>query len=292
MRGLECWLITTEHLNKGLLFKDDEDYKCGMNCVAVTSVATRVNILAFILMSNHTHFVLECSQISVKEFITRFRYNYSRYYCKKYAENNIFKNNKINIQFLPDSDEAFERAIAYVQMNSVAANICLEPSQYPWGTGNLFFSRHTPTGQYLKNISVRSKNKVLHSRIEMPPNLLLNDDGYIEPATYIKKDIVESIFRSANRMRYFLSKSSKAKSIIDDKLKSGYVPSFKDGLLFEAAKELCMSMFQKQGIANLTNIQTIELIRQLQYRFSAAPDQIARVTGLDYTLVSKLLDTV
>ncbi|MBQ9476263.1 MAG: hypothetical protein IJU63_00565 [Bacteroidales bacterium] len=35
MRKLEYWLISTEHLNDRLLFKDTEDFRVGMNFVAV-----------------------------------------------------------------------------------------------------------------------------------------------------------------------------------------------------------------------------------------------------------------
>lgn len=290
MRGLDFWLVTTEHLKNGLLFKDDEDYKCGMNCVAVSSVVTDVNVLAFILMSNHTHFVLECSQTSVNEFISKFKKNYSRYYCKRYSKQSILKRNEIYIQELPQSNEAIERAIAYVQMNSVAANICIEASQYPWGTGDSFFTSTTIKGTYLKDISERSKRKILHSNIDMPPYLVLNDNGYVVPGTYVRKDLVESVFKTAKRMKFFLNKSSKAQRNLEHI--GGGTPNFNDSLVTQAVSNLCNSIFHRQKLSDLSQTQTIELLRQLQYRFSAGVDQIARVTGLDYSEVSKLLDSV
>lgn len=289
MRGLGFWLVTTEHLKNGLLFKDDEDYKCGMNCVAVSSVATGVNVLAFILMSNHTHFVLECEQSAVNEFISKLKKNYSRYYCKKYSEQNILKRNEVYIQQLSQSNEALERAIAYVQMNSVAANICVEAMQYPWGTGGTFFTSTKVKGTYLKDISARSRNRILHSNVDMPPYLILSDEGYIVPETYVRKDLVEDVFKTAKRMKFFLNKSSKARRNLEY---IGGAPNFNDTLVAQAVTELCNSMFHKKKLADLTQTQTIELLRQLQYRFSASIDQIARVTGLEYPEVSRWLDGV
>lgn len=45
------YFITTEHLEDRLWFKDDEDYKVGMNYVAVVSYKCGVKIVVFILMS-------------------------------------------------------------------------------------------------------------------------------------------------------------------------------------------------------------------------------------------------
>ena len=86
-------------------------------------------------MSNHVHFVLSCSKEEAKSFINRFKKMYSQRYWKKYGTNSLLRNNDVDIRELFWGDESLERGIAYVQMNCVAANICMHPSAYPWGTG-------------------------------------------------------------------------------------------------------------------------------------------------------------
>ena len=49
---------------------DDEDFKTGMNYAATVAFLVGVNVLAFILMSNHVHFVLACSGEKARAFIT------------------------------------------------------------------------------------------------------------------------------------------------------------------------------------------------------------------------------
>ena len=66
-------LISSEHLETALWFRDEEDFVVGMNYVAVLSVVTGINILAFILMSNHVHFVLECTLEEAKLFFDRLK---------------------------------------------------------------------------------------------------------------------------------------------------------------------------------------------------------------------------
>ena len=53
------YLITTEHLEDKLWFREEEDFVVGMNYVALQALLSpEVLVLAFILMSNHVHFVL------------------------------------------------------------------------------------------------------------------------------------------------------------------------------------------------------------------------------------------
>lgn len=101
-----------------------------MNLVAVTAFSVGVRVLAFILMSNHVHFVLEGEEENVIQFITEFKRAFSRYLAHKYACRDTLRRNGTDIQNLPLDGESLERAIAYVQMNSVAANICTRPEAY------------------------------------------------------------------------------------------------------------------------------------------------------------------
>ena len=65
----EIWLVTTDHLEKELWFRDDEDFKVGMNFVAIQAVCCpEVIVLAFILMSNHVHFVVVGTREEVEAF--------------------------------------------------------------------------------------------------------------------------------------------------------------------------------------------------------------------------------
>ena len=47
---MEFQLVTTDHLVDRLWFRDEDDYKAGMNGVAVTASQMDIDILSFILM--------------------------------------------------------------------------------------------------------------------------------------------------------------------------------------------------------------------------------------------------
>lgn len=135
------YLVTTAHLEDALWFRDDEDFATGMNYVAIQAVLSpRVIVLVFILMSNHVHFVLYGTRTEVEAFVNSFKGRYSKYLGRKYGTKEFLRRNRLDIKEIPEDEiESLERTLAYVQVNCVAANICLYPGQYPWGTGSTFF---------------------------------------------------------------------------------------------------------------------------------------------------------
>ena len=161
---MEFWFVTTDHLTNRVWFRDEEDFKVGMNFVAVLVVALSVDVLAFSLMSNHVHFILSCTKEEAALFIRLFKTRYSQYSSGKYGMTELLRLNPVDFKQLNAGDESLERAIAYVQMNSVAANICLHPSQYPWGTGSCFFNCEQPKGRPVSHCSARGLKKLIHSK--------------------------------------------------------------------------------------------------------------------------------
>lgn len=277
------WLVTTSHLEDRLWFRDDEDFKYAMNLVAVLSVSFPGKIICFVLMSNHVHFVLQCTRKQAEGFINKFKGMYSRYCTLKYSDSELLRDNDIDIRELSINDESFERAVAYVQMNPPVANICLEPGGYAWGTGDTFFKEHRPPYHKAGSMSARALTRLTHSKMPIPPDYLIDQRGFVAPESYVPVEYVETIFRTPNRMTYFLRSSSKAK-----RMKEG--PSFKDQSVLAGLKDLCVSMFQVNEMGMLSDSQKSELVRQLRYRFSSDPNQLARVCKLSYEEVCRLLE--
>ena len=283
--NMKFWLVTTEHLIDRLWFKDTEDFKKAMNIVAILAATLPVSVIAFVLMSNHVHFVLGCDEETARIFITRFKKLYAQYFEKKYSSRELLRKNGIDIRPLTIGDESFEKAVAYTLMNPVAANICRHSFLYPWGTGELFFSENKPKVTRVDSFSGRALARILHSRADLPGKFLVDERGYVNPSSYVPVKFVESVFATPKRMNYFLTSSSKARQVND-------LPSFPDQLVLSAIGALCSSLFHKGSVADLTDEQAAELFKQIRYRFSADPAQIARVAGIPYDTVARLLDSL
>lgn len=293
------YLVTTDHLEDALWFRDDDDFATGMNYVAIQAALTpEVMVLVFILMSNHVHFVLYGTRREVEAFVNDFKGRYSKYLNKKYGTKEFLRRNSLDIKELPmEETEALERGMAYVQMNCVAANICLYPGQYLWGTGNVFFQADTASGgvhkyRRLGDLSGRERVRLLHSgqALALPADWLLADAGYVLPESYVDVKHVEGIFRSAKRMQYFLNTSSKARKRLESEEEN--LPAFRDQVILSAIPDLLQSLFQKKTFDGLTNPEKTEALRQIRFRFSAGVHQAARVCGLTYADAASLLDAV
>ena len=285
------YLVTTDHLVEGLWFRDESDFIAGMNFVAIQAYASKVTVLAFILMSNHVHFVLSGRWKDVKAFIDGLKSRYSKYLHNKYGTFEFLRRNGVDIQEVSSLEEGLEKAIAYTQMNSVAANICSHPSQYPWGTGPVFFSASKRPGTRLGDLSKRGRIRLFHCcDVDLPPDWLVGKEGFILPESYVDITTVESIYRTPKRMNYFLVNSSKAKKRIDSSKDN--LPAFRDQIILSALPDLFRSLFQKQRFEELTPEERTESLRQIRYRFCSNVHQIARVAGLSYEEAARMLDSV
>ena len=288
----KIFLLSSDHLEDSLWFRDEEDFKVAMNYVAIQAAShPEVVVLAFILMSNHVHFLLRGRRTDVVDFITQFKHRYAIYYRRKYGVKEFLRRNGVDIQPIPADNEAIERTFAYVQMNCVAANICSHPSQYPWGTGNAFFNSSKPTGKRLGAYSARARARLLHSECEkLPRKWLLSDDGYIHPGEYVAAKGVEALFRTPKRMNYFLQNSSKARKRME--ISEKHLPAFRDQTILASIPDLCRRLFLKDSFHELQADEQAEIARQIRFRFSADANQIARVCGLSYAEAARLLEAV
>ena len=287
----KLWLITTDHLEVGLWFRDEEDFKVAMNYVAIQAHVSRVVVIAFILMSNHVHFIVAAnSKKEAEAFIEALKHRYSLYYRRKYGVKEFLRDNGVRVDLIVIDNDGAEQAVAYVQMNCVAANICSHPSQYSWGTGNLFFNQAKSVGKRLDSFSKRALKRLLHSDDEtLPGNWLIGAEGYILPQNYVDVSFVEACYRTPKRMNFFLANSSKAKKRLEV---DEHLPAFRDQVILAALPDLCQSLFGKRFFAELNEDEQKECVRQIRFRFSAHVNQIARVCDLSYEEVARMMDSV
>ena len=85
-------------------------------------------------------------------------------------------------------------------------------------------------------------------------------------------------------MTFFLNNSSKAKRVKE-------APAFKDQVIGAAIQDLLVSLYRKHSLDSLDDQQKGELFKQVKFRFSADPAQIARVCGESYEKVCDLLES-
>lgn len=283
---MKFYFVTTDHLETRIWFRDDDDFKAGMNYVAVAAAKTGVAVVAFILMSNHVHFLLLCEDWEAKRFIDLFKKLYGTYFGRRYNTKRFLRRNNVDIQVITTAEEAVERVIAYIIMNSVAARICLHAGFYKWGSGACYFNNNKEIGAPLSSMSAREQIRTLKSNETLPQNWKVGAEGYILPESYVQVTLVERLYKTPSRMSYFLNTSSKAKRAL---AQEGF--SFRDQLIQEGMKDLLVSMGKKDR-DELSKKEQAELLKQLRWRFSADVHQISRVSGYSYSEVTELLNSL
>ena len=284
----KTYLLSTDHLEKALWFRDEDDFRVAMNYIAIQAAKhPEVVVLAFILMSNHCHFVLSGTYKDVVAFVTEFKRCYSIYYQRKYGVAEFLRSNWLDVQEVENVQEALEKVIAYVIDNPVAANICSHPSQYKWGTGGIYFGTKSNTSKRVEDMSARTRLKVFHTKShDIPGNWAIDESGYILPENYVDWQKVESVYKSPRRMNYFLRNSSKAKRFFEA---ANNMPSFNDQTVLMCLPDLYRSMFQKNSFQELNESEQSEFAKQIRFRFNSDATQIARVCGISYNDAARLL---
>ena len=269
-------------------FREDDDFKVGMNYVALAVSQCGVWVLVFVLMSNHVHFVLVAhTEKEAKDFFFYFKMLYSKYLNGKYGTMRFLRENDLDCQPISASDDSLERVIAYVLMNPVAANICLHPTGYPWGCGNCFFSGRKTSGRRVASLSHRERLRILHSHLPFGKNDEISGDGYILPESFIRKDMVEAVFRTPKRLDYFLKTSSKARKILESE--NSTMPSFQDKSLAMFAQDICFSLFRKSRLSELGVKEKQRLVYEVYRRSGSDLKQIARVLEIQPAEVAEIL---
>lgn len=284
------FFISSSHFEDRIWFRCDDDYRVAMNYVAIVANRTQTTVLAFVLMSNHVHFLVSAEDREfAKTFYNLFKTLYSKYFCRKYKVRRFFRDNGVDIRAINREGEGVETVTAYILMNPVAANISYNAALYPWGSGRCLFSEMPPRGRRVAELSKRERIRLFHSRLDVNDDWLVAEEGYILPETYVAVKFVESVYHSARRLNYFLQSSSKARAKIEGVETA--LPTFRDPSLLAFAEDFCTSTFRKQKIQDLDEKQMGHLIYELRRRSGADVGQISRILSISPETVSTILSS-
>lgn len=270
----------TKGLEDDVIFRSREDYVVGMNYVAIALKIAGADILVFVLMSNHFHFLIHADKPSAMKFIDTYKRLISRYVRNTYGVAKLLRTVETGCSEVDMDDEALKRLIAYILNNPVKAGVNCFPQNYEWGSGKCYFSNidYTRNSRTLSDLGTRERRNLLHSRAILDDNYLINSQGYVEPESYIRKDLVEKIFRSARSFEYFLSTSSRDQR--RDPSEESRQVVFSDTLVLSGVNEILEKRYESLDVSELSELNRSKLILELRKVFNAPPKQLARVLGL------------
>ena len=277
--------VYTKGLEDRQIFKERKDFIAGMNILAVTIFGSDVRLLAFVLMSNHFHFVVESDRDQAERFIWLYKFYLSRFLKHEYSDANVLKRLCTTVAEIEDGNEGLKRLIAYVLNNPVKAGINCVPQGYEWSSANCYFNhldwKHGTAE--LSDYSVREMRRILRSKKRLPGHWRLNSFQYVLPQSYVDCAAVERCYYTSRSFEFYLSSSLALRKSVNDNV------TFSDVAVQAALSELLEKKYDVTDVTGLDDFMKRGLVRDLKGRFSASPKQIARLMKLTVADVLKYL---
>lgn len=280
------WHLYTDGRSHEIVFANSDDFKYGMNQLALSAIQYDIRIVAFALMNNHFHVIASCPSAFGKLAFARFSHKIGQYLKKhkRPVPQNLFKlEEPIEITDL----KMFRSEIAYVIRNGYVANHNFTPSSYPWGSGMLYFQPYPISNPMpFRSIPYKMKRAILLSRIyELPDNILV-EDGMIVPTCFCDYKLGESVFRDAHNYFILMSKDLESYSEIAKRLKDSVF--YTDEELYSAMYSYSLKHYGIQNPQLVESEKKIEMAKKMHGDYNCSNKQIQRILKLD----AKILNTL
>lgn len=282
-----CWHLCTDGMRNSLMFRDREDFIHGMNSVAICSHKEKVAVLAFCLMDNHVHFVVNGYEENCRHFVACFLKRHSEWIGRRHDEHGTLRRVGTLIKRV-DTREHLRTVISYVHRNPMASGICAS-TNYEWSSASAFFSNKSEGKKLhrVNEITIRELRGILHTRItDLPARILINEENMILPCSYLKITFVEKLFGTPVNYMYSINTNNDVE--VDMTLIKGR-KMFDDRKLARIIPQICRSEFGSNSFELLTDDDKSRLVSILRRRYHAGTKQIARLTGINLEFLSQLL---
>lgn len=288
MAGAPFWHLYTDGNNADIIFRTVEDFKTGMNMMAICTLrCPEVKVFTFELMNNHLHIILSGEKLKCVELFDMLRIRLQRYFIRR--------GNAVNLRCLEcnmlqiTSLQSLRNEIAYVNRNGFIVRPDCTPFSYPWGAGAAFFNpflEMLPSIDY-DSLTVRQKRNICHSNnIDLPANKAKVFNGIIIPSSYCHIDEGESFFRSAHQYFHHLSRKYEAYSEIAQILHESVFIS--DEEMYSVVCSLCVRMYSVKNPSQLGSKERIEMARKMHQEYNASNRQIRNILKLDKNIIDTM----
>ena len=275
-------------LENAILYENDSQLGIIFNFIAIAlMLAPNCRLLAFAVMSNHFHFILEgepewCEAFTGKliELLDNyFRYNGKPELCGK-------------ISFTPtviSSLKQLKDEIAYVIRNPFVVRNDVNVFACPSTSGYLYFNPMLKKeGVFASDLKGRALREFLHTRKGI---IVLTDrfrvlNGVAQPWSFVDYERAMSFFSNAREFVTWTLKNIEGQ--VEIALRLGEAPSLSDQELLSVAFKLCKQQFAGMPPSKLQDKDKMKLALMLKNEYYASNGQISRTIGLPASIVNSM----
>lgn len=270
--------LCTKALEDAVFFEKDEERSLAVNHLAISVMSSNCRLLAYAIMSNHFHFVLEGYLAQVTDFWEHFRRLFGTY-LQRHGRAGLLAG-MMATPFPIDSLKQLRNTIAYVIRNGFAARSDIHVFADPWSTGYLYFNpllrKDGISAASLKGRSLREFTR--NRQNDVPDGRLFVRDGQAQPWSFVDYKRVEQFYESARQFIHSVLKNVEGQ--VEIALSLGESPCISDEEMVPLVFRLCRERFRSDGPSSLDLPSRKQLALWLKRDFCSGNKQIARMAKL------------
>lgn len=129
--------------NRELVYQEDEDYARYSALLGAVVRQCDWRLLAFCLMPNHVHILVETPKPNLGAGMQRLHGLYARGFNRRHTRcGHVFQGRYGAVRIT--TDEQLWTVARYIARNPVAAGLCSDPAQWAWGSHAALVTGRTP----------------------------------------------------------------------------------------------------------------------------------------------------
>jgi len=277
-----------------------EDFAAAFNRFGVCAAKyPEVKVLAFSIEESHPHSLLWGEYENCLAFKLYYESNTYRYIIST-------RGNKDDVIFdlelsEIDSEDYLLNVAAYVIVQPTKDGKQIMPYDYRWGTGSIYFrpeghpslwcfdEKWSPLESIpFGKLSYREKRCITHSCCVIPDDWIVSG-GVLLPSNYLAVGMYESVFKTFNCFRTFMSAGRKQQQRVVDEMVATRGITLDDLEARNIAYQLSESLFGKKDSRWLKPEQRFVLARELRQRYRLCFRQISTLVRLPEAEIRKYL---
>lgn len=123
--------VTGRGVARGVIFRDGIDYADFERQLFSVREEYLWKLHAYCLLPNHYHLIIETTRRDLSAGMHKLNGRYARRFNERYDRSGHVFQNRFS-SYVIETEEHFERALAYVCANPVAAGLCDRVDDWPW----------------------------------------------------------------------------------------------------------------------------------------------------------------
>lgn len=287
LEGEEYYHLCTKPIEDELLFRTEDELNEMLNFIALTTYGGRCKLLAFAIMENHLHFILEGLRKDCSAFYDDLQQRLLRLHRTDGRARIVMA---ATPQLIPISSlKQLRDEIIYVIRNPFVDRKNVNLFSYKWCSGYLYFNGALdlmPEGESAADMSLTRRRAFKHERDgEIDPRIRVYK-GVALPSSFTDYRRVESFFENAREFVHWTLKNVESQVEVAKRLGEKLFLDDKElwGVIFKQCKEV----YHIDGPRLLSNENKLRLAKTLKWDYNAGNAQIARCVNFPLSVVNDL----